>query len=464
MFPAVLISTSSLHAKMSAYSVQDESRSILRDLLLKDPKLNLPASYAAAAEKVRFEGPDSQPFIPTPLKITESSSALNGLLATAASAVAHDRYGTPLQDVVVNTDLSTLFLMSLLLPTVSPSGVPALEHPVIKRGLAAGELHDMTRPLRRLCTNVYRTRDGRFFHLHGSMSSSPSMKMVGLAPGSVEEQAVRDVDMQGAIDVYSAKVAEWDADEIDRTANDEYGQAGTVCLTPEEFAASEHGRAMESEGLYVLNEVKAERKPWPAPAPASAAAGAGEGEDEEKETTTKNPGRRPLEGIRVIDFSRVIAGPVISKMLAVLGADVVKVTARHLPDVSVTWVDLSAGKKDASLDLKASPEDRRAFEDVVRGADVLIDGYRPGVLEGKLGYDRKKLRELNPQLVYLHENCYGWKGPLAKRSGWQQISDCVTGISWMQGRFLGLDEPVVPLLREWTAFLFSSLFTVTKKV
>jgi hypothetical protein len=49
-------------------------------------------------------------------------------------------------------------------------------------------------------------------------------------------------------------------------------------------------------------------------------------------------------------------------------------------------------------------------------------------------------------IVYIRENAYGWKGPFAMRSGWQQISDCLTGVSWLQGKFLGLDEPVVPLL------------------
>lgn len=180
---------------------------------------------------------------------------------------------------------------------------------------------------------------------------------------------------------------------------------------------------MADEPLYTLKQRPAPRKSWP---------------------ETKNPSR-PLAGIRVIDFSRVIAAPVVSKVLAVLGAEVLKVTWEDLPDVSPTWVDLNTGKRDANLDLK-SEDGRRRFSTLVESADVLIDGYRPGVL-GRLGWDAESLRKINTSLIYLRDNCYGWKGPLSYRSGWQQVSDCLVGISWLQGKFLGLNEPVVPLLR-----------------
>lgn len=155
---------------------------------------------------------------------------------------------------------------------------------------------------------------------------------------------------------------------------------------------------------------------------------------------------KPLAGIKVIDFSRVIAAPVISKLLALLGADVIKVTSSKLPDIGFTWVDLNTGKQDTDIDMK-SEQGKRIFSSLVEEADVLIDGYRPGALE-RLGFDSVKLRHINPSLIYTRENCYGFKGPLARRSGWQQISDCLVGISWLQGKFMGLNEPVVPLLRK----------------
>jgi len=145
---------------------------------------------------------------------------------------------------------------------------------------------------------------------------------------------------------------------------------------------------MGEEPLYTLKPLSAPRKSWP----------------------RASEGYRPLSGIRVIDFSRVIAAPVISKLLAVLGADVLKVTSSKLPDLAITWVDLSAGKRDTDVNMKQE-KGREIFKRLVESADVLIDGYRPRVLE-RLGFDSATLRKINPSLVYLRENYYGFKGPL----------------------------------------------------
>ncbi|OMP88531.1 Formyl-coenzyme A transferase [Diplodia seriata] len=407
------------------YSVQAEATRILHERLLNDASLGLPQSFADAARKVRIVGDDPKPFVPTPCKMTESAAALTALVAAAASAVAADRYGIDYQDVEVDTDLATLFLESVLLPTVATTPpTPFLSHPVLQSAFAAGDLHQTSKPIHQEATNVYRTRDGRWYHLHGSMNAAPTMRMVG-----VPEQ---DVTRDEAIRIYADKVAQWDAAEIESLANgDEFRQAGVTCLRPHEFFASEQGRVMGAEPLWTRREVEV---------PAGTASAWPEVEDGDGDGGEF----KPLKGVRVIDFSRVIAAPVISKVLAVLGADVIKVTNENLPDLAILWVDLSTGKRDVNIDLK-SAAGKAQFAALVEGADVLVDGYRPGVLE-RLGFDAKRLREINPRLVYARENCYGFAGPLARRSGWQQISDCLVGISWLQGEFLGLDEPVVPLL------------------
>ncbi|CAF0789767.1 unnamed protein product [Rotaria sp. Silwood1] len=86
---------------------------------------------------------------------------------------------------------------------------------------------------------------------------------------------------------------------------------------------------------------------------------------------------------------------------------------------------------------------------ILAEADVILDGYRPGCME-RLGFGRQAVHEMalkrGKGIVYARENCYGWAGPWSLRSGWQQISDCVTGVAWLQGKFLGLNEPVLPLL------------------
>ncbi|KJZ72773.1 hypothetical protein HIM_07848 [Hirsutella minnesotensis 3608] len=400
---------------MSSYSVQEESKRILQETLLDDKQLSLPPSFPEAAKYIKFVGNDPNPYLPTPCKITESASALSALVAAAASAASADRYGIDFQDVEIDTDLATLFLESIILPTVNSKSF--LQHPHLQTELRKGDLYDMEKPIHEMATNVYKTRDGRWYHLHGSMNAAATMAMVG-----VEEQ---DVTREEAIKIYSDKVAQYDADFLETKANEELKQAGVTCLTPEEFFASEQGRIMSAEPLWTTRSLSAPRSRWPEnPAGASDLA--------------------PLAGIRIIDFSRVIAAPVITKVLALLGAQVIKITNKDLPDVTVTWMDLSTGKKDANVDLKTD-HGKKAFSKLLEGADVLVDGYRPGAL-ARLGFDSSSLRKINQRLIYVRENCYGFKGPLAHRSGWQQISDCLVGISWLQGKFMGLDEPVVPLL------------------
>ncbi|KAJ4319929.1 hypothetical protein N0V84_006112 [Fusarium piperis] len=400
---------------MGHYSVQDESHRILRERLLGDSRLALPPSFAEAAEKITFTGDDPRPFVPTPCKITESVSSLTALVATAASAVAADRYGIDYQDIEVNTDLATLFLESVMFPTIN--GKMFIQNPQLMAEINKGDLYDNTKPIHQQTTNVYKAKDGRFYHLHGSMNAGPTMEMLG-----VEEQ---DVSREEAIKIYADKVAQYDAESLEKKANDEFKQAGVTCLTPEEFFETEQGKIMDAEPLWNTKSIPAPKSQWPA--------------SEEKQLEFK-----PLAGIRVIDFSRVIAAPVISKILAVLGADVIKVTSKDLPDISPLWVDLSTGKRDTDINLKTD-EGKKVFSELLKGADVLVDGYRPGALE-RLGFGSENLRKVNDRLIYVRENCYGFKGPLSHRSGWQQISDCLVGISWLQGRFLGLDEPVVPLL------------------
>ncbi|KAJ5737907.1 uncharacterized protein N7483_003032 [Penicillium malachiteum] len=396
---------------MATYSVLTESARVLNEHLLESKDIHLPQAFKEAAKLVKFVGSDI-PFIPTLLKITESSSALNALVAIACSAISKDRYGIDYQNVEVNIDVASLFLMSLILATIN--GKSALENSQIQTEIEKGNHYAMEKPIHRQCTNVYQTKDGRHFHLHGSMNATAAMKMVG-AP----EQ---DVFHEEAREIYMAKVAEWNADDIDRTSNDEYRQAGVICSTPDEFFASEQGRAMEKEPLYRLKKRSAPISSWPSVKDSS----------------------RPLAGIRVTDFLRVIAGPVISKVLAILGAEVLKVTNDELPDITPTSIDFSVGKRDTNLNLKFA-EGRQNFQQLIDGADVLIDGYCPGALE-KIGFNADSMWENNPSLIYLREKCCEFAGPLAYRSGWQQISDCLVALAWLQGEFFGLNEPVLPLL------------------
>ncbi len=203
-----------------------------------------------------------------------------------------------------------------------------------------------------------------------------------------------------------------------QTLADASNQAGTICWTPAEFQASPHGQANANTGLFDLVAVpNPSQKPgWWTSSPRTSPA-------------------RPLAGLKVVDLTRVIAGPAITRGLAELGASVMRVTARHLPDMSALHPDLNHGKWNACLDLREEA-DREKLRELVRGADVFVQGYRPGVLE-KYGFgedDVIRLCEARGRgIVYCAENCYGWRGPWMGRSGWQQISDAVRRIPRMSG-------------------------------
>ncbi|KAK9241965.1 acetyl-coenzyme A transferase nodX [Lipomyces tetrasporus] len=156
--------------------------------------------------------------------------------------------------------------------------------------------------------------------------------------------------------------------------------------------------------------------------------------------------RQVLNGIKVLELCRIIAGPTISRILAEYGAEVLKITGPGLSDVPFFQVDGNMGKHTADLDLK-SPEGRAQFEKLVVEADVIVDGYRTGAF-ARLGYPPSYFSDIAKQrgrgFVYVSENCFGFKGEWAHRPGWQQIADCVSGVAWAHGRSMGRDEPVIP--------------------
>ena len=133
-----------------------------------------------------------------------------------------------------------------------------------------------------------------------------------------------------------------------------------------------------------------------------------------------------LEGVKVLDLSQYIPGPFATRQLADLGAEVIKIEPpsgdpmRRImyqgdEDISPIYRHLNRGKKICRLDLK-SPKDRLTFENLLRDANVLLESYRPGVLD-KLGFSREKLKVINPVLVHCALSGYGQTGPYRKRAG-----------------------------------------------
>ncbi|RAL68732.1 hypothetical protein DID88_007430 [Monilinia fructigena] len=287
------------------------------------------------------------------------------------------------------------------------------QHPDVKSKLKDTDLLKAQAILyRRLSANLYETKiAGEYFHIHGSLEAGKTLNMIGL-------EAYRPdlTDYRECIDVIEKHVKQYTAEELE-VMNAEISQAG--------------GQTLLNLPPWQLDRLQDDSPPCPFP-------------DVPCATPTSKP--QALSGIRVLELCRIIAGPAMGRTLAEYGAQVIKVTSPNLSDVPFFQVDGNTGKHTTDLDLK-TPSGRATFEELLNSADVILDGYRPGALE-RLGYGPEQIVKLlkgrGKGIVYVSEDCFGYQGEWAGRPGWQQIADCVTGVAWAQGQFMGLDEPVVP--------------------
>lgn len=239
------------------------------------------------------------------------------------------------------------------------------------------------------------------------MNSDPTLTALDLPlegePTDTYENAVQRIQN---------KVSEFESPVLDELMNTQYNQAGTPVMSAEEYLATEHARANEKIGLYeIIRDPKSSQPAawWP-----------------ESGSLPSSP-RRPLAGLKVVDLTRVIAGPTITRGLAELGASVMRVTSPHVADWPRASHELNWGKWNTYLHLK-DESDKDNLRKLILDADVVVDGYRPGVMD-RLGFGREAIFDLVKDrgrgIVHLRENYYGWYGPWAGRSGWQGISDAV---------------------------------------
>ncbi|KOU65822.1 CoA transferase [Streptomyces virginiae] len=141
------------------------------------------------------------------------------------------------------------------------------------------------------------------------------------------------------------------------------------------------------------------------------------------------PPGRPVAGVRVLDLTRVIAGPVATRTLGLLGADVLRIDAPGLPEADDAYADTGFGKRSALLDL-ARAGDREVFEGLLAEADVVVTGYRPGALE-RHGLGARELLERRPGLVVAELCAWGWRAPepWAGRRGFDSLVQAGYGVA-----------------------------------
>jgi crotonobetainyl-CoA:carnitine CoA-transferase CaiB-like acyl-CoA transferase len=248
---------------------------------------------------------------------------------------------------------------------------------------------------------VYPARDGRWSYLHCNF---PNHRAAALDVLGVPEdrEAVRRA------------VAGWDALALEEAIIAAKGAGGMV-RSMEEWAR--HPQAAAIASLPLLDIVKiGNSAPEALP-----------------------DGDRPLSGVRVLDLTRVLAGPTGARTLAEHGADVLKITAAHLPNLGYQEYDTGHGKLSAYLDLR-EPKDVETLRGLVRETDVFSQGYRPGTLAAR-GLSPETLAGLRPGIVVVSLCAFGHMGPWASRRGFDTVVQTVSGITQRQGHLFPGAEP-----------------------
>ena len=245
----------------------------------------------------------------------------------------------------------------------------------------------------------YRAADGWIrLHTNAPHHRLAALAVLGCAP---EHHSVTEA------------VARWPADALETAIVASDGCAA-VMRSAEAWADHPQGRAVAGEPLIHLVQ-----------------------HDAPARSTSIDPSR-PLAGIRVLDLTRVLAGPTATRFLAGVGADVLRLDPPFWIEPSLE-PEMTIGKRCAAIDFR-EPADRDRFRALVSTADILVHGYRPGALDGfGLGDDER--RRLNPALIDVRLDAYGWTGPWAGRRGFDSLIQMSTGIAHAGMIWAGADKP-----------------------
>ena len=256
-------------------------------------------------------------------------------------------------------------------------------------------------PLWDKIAGVYRAGDGRWLRLHTNFPHHRDgvLEILGCAN---ERDAV------------SAALGQWTAQDFEDAAA-QRGLVVTMMRSFGEWDAHPQGRAVAR--LPLLEIIKTgDAEPQPLP-----------------------EGERPLSGIRVLDLTRIIAGPVCGRALAAHGADVMRITSPNLPHVSGLIADAGRGKLSAFIDLQRK-EGLETLRGLAGASDVFVQGYRPGGI-ATLGFSPQDVAGMRPGIIYASLSAYGHEGPWSDRRGFDSLVQTASGINHGEAQAAGIEGP-----------------------
>ncbi|KLU93150.1 hypothetical protein MAPG_12088, partial [Magnaporthiopsis poae ATCC 64411] len=288
------------------YSSTREARVILNRIL---STVSLPPEVEGIARAARFVSSRDLPYFPIPLKETELGAALKAIEGSLASALAKTRDGPPpptalengssSSKVTVSLERTTAFLFQTYLSSVG--GMSKLDPDVKKILKDTDLLKAQSDPYRRMSANLYATaRPGEYYHIHGSLEASTTLSMLDLEPFRPDLNALGH---EAIVEEIESHVKRFTSDELEKL-NADKRQAGVPALRHEEFLQTPHGKTNMELPPWSVDQLESQTPPCPLPAATGSSSGTQ---------------ARPLAGIKVLELSRIIAGPVIGRTLAEYG-------------------------------------------------------------------------------------------------------------------------------------------------
>lgn len=332
---------------------------------------------AKALDRVRLSG--QEPVLPSSYPVATAAQASIAASALAAAEIWRLRGGAP-ATVSVNLRHAAAEFRSERYFSVDGSPPPS--------------------PWDKIA-GIYQCGDGRWLRIHTNFPHHRD-GILAILNCAYDRDAVQQA-LQG-----------WSAEKFEAKAA-EAGMIAAMMRSPEEWRAHPQGRAVAEHPLIEIEKI-GDAPPEPLP-----------------------PGGRPLVQLRVLDLTRIIAGPVCGRALAAHGADVLAVTGPHLPTIEPLLVDTGRGKRSAHIDLREA-KGRSTLMDLVRRADIFLQGYRPGGLADK-GFSSEAMASARPGIIYVSLSAYGHSGPWAGRRGFDSIVQTASGINHREAQALGLDRP-----------------------
>lgn len=348
-----------------------------------------------SADKVTIKGQD--PVVPSTHRIGDACAAALALAGIAVSQVAQAR-GAALDKISVSVDEAIMQLTAAFYTRVN--GVELLrlfEDPKL--------FHN---------SDFYPTKDGRHLFL---LLTYPRLR----------DAACQVLQCPPEKKDFAKQIAQWNAFELEEAINAAHG-CGIALRTRQEWREHPQGKALLQQNLLSITKI-GESQPFPL-TPLS-----------EPETS------QPLEGIRVLDNGHVIAAPIVSRLAAEFGADVLHISSPDYQDSAAMLNETGLGKLNAFCDLNEE-SGRKGFAEVIKDADIYVCNYRS--LERK-GYSAEELAKLKPGIIFVDITGWGRVGPWATRGGFDQLACTATGFSAEEG---GFDNPRLPptyLLNDYLA-------------